>query len=118
MRVLITGGAGFIGSRLILYWLEKHPGDQILNLDKLSYAANLALLAPVQNHPQYAFSQTDLCERKAVRTLLREFQPEAVLHLAAESHVDKTPFETLRRLFRATWWAHSTCLKNAASFGA
>ncbi len=89
MRILITGGAGFIGSALIRHLLQ-HTEHQVLNLDKLTYAGNLESLASVANHPHYRFAQLDIADQPQVRALLDEFQPEAIMHLAAESHVDRS----------------------------
>ena len=90
MRLLITGGAGFIGSNLILHLMAARPDLKILNLDKLTYAADPANLAPVADNPAYAFRQVDLADRAAVREAVRDFRPEGVMHLAAESHVDNS----------------------------
>ncbi|MEY2989114.1 MAG: hypothetical protein RLZZ163_30, partial [Actinomycetota bacterium] len=90
MRLLITGGAGFIGSNLILHLMASRPDLEILNLDKLTYAADPANLSPVAGNPAYAFRQVDLADRAAVREAVRDFRPEGVMHLAAESHVDNS----------------------------
>ncbi|MEN0104980.1 MAG: dTDP-glucose 4,6-dehydratase [Pseudomonas sp.] len=89
MRILITGGAGFIGSALIRHLLQ-HTEHSVLNLDKLTYAGNLESLATVANHPRYRFAQLDIADQPQVRALLDDFQPEAIMHLAAESHVDRS----------------------------
>jgi dTDP-glucose 4,6-dehydratase len=90
LRLIITGGAGFIGSNLILHWIKNHPEDEILNVDKLTYAANLDYLKSVANCPKYHFLQVDLINRAKIRNLICEFQPEGIIHLAAESHVDNS----------------------------
>ncbi len=90
MKLIVTGGAGFIGSNLILYLLEKYPDYQILNIDKLTYASNLRYLDRVKDKNSYTFSKTDIVDRNAVRQVIRRFQPDAVIHLAAESHVDNS----------------------------
>ena len=89
MKILITGGAGFIGSAVIRHIIE-HTDDTVLNVDKLTYAGNLASLASIEHNPRYQFSQTDICDRVALDRLFSEFQPDAVMHLAAESHVDRS----------------------------
>ena len=87
MRILVTGGAGFIGSAVVRYLLERTP-DQVLNLDKMTYAANPD--AAHIDHPRYVFELADICDRERVDALLAEFRPEAIMHLAAESHVDRS----------------------------
>lgn len=89
MKILVTGGAGFIGSALIRYIIE-HTSDEVLNVDKLTYAGNLQSLASVSGNTRYHFSQTDICDREKIAALLTEFQPDAIMHLAAESHVDRS----------------------------
>ncbi|MEK1940148.1 MAG: dTDP-glucose 4,6-dehydratase [Pseudomonas sp.] len=89
MRILITGGAGFIGSALIRHLLQ-NTTHQVLNLDKLTYAGNLESLASVASNPRYRFAQLDIADQPHVRALLDDFQPEAIMHLAAESHVDRS----------------------------
>jgi len=89
MRILITGGAGFIGSALIRHLLQ-NTEHQVLNLDKLTYAGNLESLASVAGNPRYRFAQLDIADQPQVRALLDDFQPEAIMHLAAESHVDRS----------------------------
>ncbi|MBI2587939.1 dTDP-glucose 4,6-dehydratase [Candidatus Azambacteria bacterium] len=88
MQLLVTGGAGFIGSNFILYWLREHPADEIINFDKLTYAGNLENLASVANHPRYAFIRGDICDREAVREAMKGV--DVVVHFAAESHVDRS----------------------------
>ncbi|MBU0809411.1 MAG: dTDP-glucose 4,6-dehydratase [Gammaproteobacteria bacterium] len=89
MHILITGGAGFIGSALIRHLLNDTE-HQVLNLDKLTYAGNLESLASVAAHPRYRFLQADIADTAAVSQALAEFQPDAIMHLAAESHVDRS----------------------------
>jgi dTDP-glucose 4,6-dehydratase len=88
-RILVTGGAGFIGSNFVLHWLAKDSGD-VVNLDKLTYAGNPANLASVQSERRYKFVQGDICDRALVRDLLLSDRPRAILHFAAESHVDRS----------------------------
>ncbi len=89
MHILITGGAGFIGSALIRHLLN-NTAHQVLNLDKLTYAGNLESLAGVADHPNYRFVQADIADSATVSQALAEFQPDAIMHLAAESHVDRS----------------------------
>jgi dTDP-glucose 4,6-dehydratase len=89
MRTLITGGAGFIGSALIRHLLN-NTDHQVLNLDKLTYAGNLESLGSVAENPRYQFLQADIGDSAAVSQALAEFQPDAIMHLAAESHVDRS----------------------------
>lgn len=90
MHILVTGGAGFIGSNLLLYLHEKYPESQLLNIDKLSYASDLSYLNKIKNSSRYTFKKLDIIDRQAVRDIIRSFKPQAVLHLAAESHVDNS----------------------------
>ncbi|MGA0563457.1 dTDP-glucose 4,6-dehydratase [Ancylobacter sp. VNQ12] len=87
-RVLVTGGAGFIGSAVVRRLVRQ--GRTVLNYDKLTYAGNLASLAEVHNHPGYSFVQADVCDGAAFRAALEDFRPDLVMHLAAESHVDRS----------------------------
>ena len=90
MTLLVTGGAGFIGSNFIFYELEQHPEDRIVCVDKLTYAGNLSTLAPVLEDPRFRFYKTDICDRKAVYEIFEEEKPEIVVNFAAESHVDRS----------------------------
>ena len=87
--ILVTGGAGFIGSNFVLDWLAG-GGGRVVNLDKLTYAGNPANLASVQHSPAYTFVHGDICDAALVTELLREHRPRAVVHFAAESHVDRS----------------------------
>ncbi|MBJ9722860.1 dTDP-glucose 4,6-dehydratase [Acinetobacter calcoaceticus] len=89
MKILVTGGAGFIGSAVIRHIIQ-NTNNNILNVDKLTYAGNLESLKEVDQNSRYQFSQTDICDRKALDVLFKEFQPDLVMHLAAESHVDRS----------------------------
>jgi len=89
MRVLVTGGAGFIGSALVRY-LVAEAGCEVLNLDKLTYAGNLESLAPIEGRNTYSFVKADICDRAAVVEAIAGFQPDHIMHLAAESHVDRS----------------------------
>ncbi len=89
MKILITGGAGFIGSAVVRHIIQ-NTNSYVLNVDKLTYAGNLESLKEIENNPRYKFSQTDICDRTALDQLFTEFQPDAVMHLAAESHVDRS----------------------------
>lgn len=88
MKLLVTGGAGFIGSNFILYWLQNHPEDTIINFDKLTYAGNLETLKSVEGQENYRFVQGDICDRAAVDSVMKEV--DTVVHFAAESHVDRS----------------------------
>lgn len=89
MKILITGGAGFIGSALVRHVLG-HTGHSVVNVDKLTYAGNLESLKSIENHPNYHFEQADICDAAKMNQLLQHYQPDAVMHLAAESHVDRS----------------------------
>lgn len=89
MKILVTGGAGFIGSAVIRH-IIRHSQDQVFNLDKLTYAGNLQSLQDVSADPRYQFGQIDICDQAKVLAVLQSFQPDVVMHLAAESHVDRS----------------------------
>ncbi len=89
-NILITGGAGFIGSHVVRLFVNKYPDYQIINLDKLTYAGNLATLKDVENAPNYTFVKADICDYEAMQELFHKHQIDSVIHLAAESHVDRS----------------------------
>ncbi|MBP0028255.1 dTDP-glucose 4,6-dehydratase [Roseofilum sp. Guam] len=89
-RLLVTGGAGFIGSNFVQYWCDRYPEDHIVVLDALTYAGNLANLEPVKEHPQFRFVQGDIGDRSLIDQLLAEESIDTVAHFAAESHVDRS----------------------------
>jgi dTDP-glucose 4,6-dehydratase len=95
MKILVTGGAGFIGSAVVRHIIQ-NTEHQVLNVDKLTYAGNLESLSSVSKNERYQFFKTDICDRIALDQLFKEFQPNVVMHLAAESHVDRSisgPFD-------------------------
>lgn len=89
-NVLVTGGAGFIGSNFVRYFLEAHSDVHVVNFDKLTYAGNLENLTEVQNHPRYSFMRGDICERAELEAAFRKFSVDTIVHFAAESHVDRS----------------------------
>ena len=89
MKIIVTGGAGFIGSALVRHLIGRSE-HEVLVIDKLTYAGNLTSLASVRDHPRYQFSRTDICDRVAISKIFSRFDPDAVMHLAAESHVDRS----------------------------
>lgn len=89
MKIIVTGGAGFIGSAVVRHIIN-NTNDDVLVVDKLTYAGNLESLDDVSNSPRYSFRQTDICDRSALDVIFEEFKPDAVMHLAAESHVDRS----------------------------
>ncbi|MBR3056982.1 MAG: dTDP-glucose 4,6-dehydratase [Clostridiales bacterium] len=90
MVIVVTGGAGFIGSNFVFHMLKEHPDYRIICLDKLTYAGNMSTLAPVMDNPNFRFVKEDICDRDAVFKLFEEEQPEIVVNFAAESHVDRS----------------------------
>lgn len=89
-RIIVTGGAGFIGSNLLCYLHEKYPDANFLNIDKLSYASDLSYLRSIKDSNRYTFKKLDIVDRDAVRDIIQTYRPEGVFHLAAESHVDNS----------------------------
>ena len=90
MNIIITGGAGFIGSNFVFHMLKEHPQDRVICLDKLTYAGNLSTLAPVMDQDNFRFVKADICDRNAVYRLFEEEHPDVVVNFAAESHVDRS----------------------------
>ena len=90
MTIIVTGGAGFIGSNFIFHMLKRHPEDRVICLDKLTYAGNISTLASVMDNANFRFVRTDICNREAVFALFEEEQPDIVVNFAAESHVDRS----------------------------
>lgn len=104
-RILVTGGAGFIGSALARYIISS-TADSVMVADKLTYAGNLDSLAPVANDTRYAFRRLDICDGPALERLLQEYRPDCIMHLAAESHVDRSidgPAEFIRTNINGTY---------------
>jgi len=89
-NILVTGGAGFIGSNFVEYYLETHPDHRLINLDKLTYAGNLVNLKNASSHPNYTFVQGCICEREVVEKVFADHKIDGVIHFAAESHVDNS----------------------------
>ncbi|MBV8063792.1 MAG: GDP-mannose 4,6-dehydratase, partial [Nevskia sp.] len=103
--ILVTGGAGFIGSNFVLGWLAQGR-EAVVNLDLLSYAGNLGNLESVAGHPHHVFRRGDICDEGLVRALLAEARPRAIVHFAAESHVDRSvarPDEFIRTNINGTF---------------
>ena len=98
MKIIVTGGAGFIGGNFVIKQVLKE-NNEVLNYDKLTYAVNLDTLTKLADHPNYQFIQADICDRYSVKSQLEKFQPDAIVHFAAESHVDRSidgPFEFIQ----------------------
>ena len=98
-NILITGGAGFIGGHVVRLFVNKYPGHRIINLDKLTYAGNLANLKDIEDKPNYLFVKADICDFEKMQGLMRQYCIDGIIHLAAESHVDrsiKDPFTFAR----------------------
>ena len=115
MNLLVTGGAGFIGSNFILYWLKKYPQDKILNLDKLTYAGNLENLKTVENNSNYAFVKGDICNLSLVDSLIKKYNIGIIVHFAAESHVDRSimdPAPFIKTNVEGTYVLLEAALKN------
>ena len=88
-NIIITGGAGFIGSHVVRLFVNKYPEYHIINLDKLTYAGNLANLKDIENKPNYTFVKGDICDFELMLKLMQDYKVDGIIHLAAESHVDR-----------------------------
>ncbi|EBQ4149675.1 NAD-dependent epimerase/dehydratase family protein, partial [Salmonella enterica subsp. enterica serovar Typhi] len=89
MKILITGGAGFIGSAVVRH-IIKNTQDTVVNIDKLTYAGNLESLSDISESNRYNFEHADICDSAEITRIFEQYQPDAVMHLAAESHVDRS----------------------------
>jgi len=89
-NIIITGGAGFIGSHVVREFVKKYPDYQIINLDALTYAGNLANLRDIENLPNYTFEKADITDQKNMLDIFKQYEPDGIIHLAAESHVDRS----------------------------
>lgn len=115
MNLLVTGGAGFIGSNFILYWLDKYPQDKIINLDKLTYAGNLENLKSVEKNENYQFVRGDICDPQLVNSLIKNYSIDLIVHFAAESHVDRSildPAPFIKTNIEGTYVLLEAALKN------
>ena len=88
--ILITGGAGFIGSHVVRLFVNKYPEYRIINVDKLTYAGNLANLKDIEEKPNYRFVKADICDFDTISALMRDEQVSGIIHLAAENHADRS----------------------------
>ena len=100
MRVMVTGGAGFIGSAVCRHFVLD-LGHQVVVVDKLTYAGNLASLKPVSSSPHFAFEKLDICDADGIKAIFSKYQPAAVVHLAAESHVDRSISDAVEQMHLA-----------------
>ena len=113
MKIIVTGGAGFIGGNFIHHMVNKYPEYQIVNLDLLTYAGNLETLKPVENKPNYKFVKGDIADRKFVFDLFEKEKPDIVVNFAAESHVDRSVVDP-ESLSAQMLWELQRCLTHAA----
>lgn len=116
MKILVTGGAGFIGSNFVNYMVETYPEDEIINLDALTYAGNLENLKPSENKPNYKFVKGDIADRKFIFDLFEKERPDVVVNFAAESHVDRS-IEDPESFVRTNVMGTTTLLDAAREFG-
>jgi len=115
MKLLVTGGAGFIGSNFVLYWLKKYPQDTVVNMDKLTYAGNLENLKEVEKNPNYVFAHGDICDGQFVNSTIAKHQIDTLVHFAAESHVDRSimdPAPFVKTNIEGTYILLEAALKN------
>ena len=116
MKIIVTGGAGFIGSNFIFYMLEKYPEYNIICIDKLTYAGNLSTLKSVINNPKFHFIKADICDRGTIDKVFEEVQPDIVVNFAAESHVDRS-IEDPGIFLKTNIWGTSTLMDACLRFG-
>lgn len=117
MKILVTGGAGFIGANFVHYWLANHPDDHVINLDVLTYAGNLENLKSIQNNPHYTFVKGNICDTSIVDRLVAEV--DAIVHFAAETHVDRSilgPEAFIETNVRGTFTLLEAARKNNTRF--
>jgi len=119
MNILVTGGAGFIGCNFIGYWMDRHLGDRVICVDKLTYAGRMENLGDVLSRRNFRFVKADICDSRAMKGLFREERPEIVVNFAAESHVDRSiedPSVFLKSNILGTSVLMDCCRKSGARF--
>lgn len=119
MNILVTGGAGFIGANFLNLLVPRYPEHNFINIDKLTYAANLLNLKPIANRPNYCLVQADIADYNQVAGIFNQYQPELIVHFAAESHVDRSiagPAEFIRTNINGTFNLLEACRKNWTDF--